>query len=291
MTSPVKIRCRLIEDADLATLTDLLARGFPTTDRQYWINGFDRLKTRARPAGYPDFGYLLEAEGVVVGVILLIFTQTEDASGPKIRCPKIRCNVSSWYVEPGYRGYATLLISQAQKLKEVTYLNVSAARHTWPVVEAQGYRRYSQGQMAVFPALSGGFGASRVRAFDPARDGSLDDFALLERHAAAGCQVLIVEGADGPEPFVFVRRKLAYAPFGVMQLIYCRQTAAFVRHAGVLGRGLLRRGVLCVLCDADGPVPGLTGWFFRDKAPRYFKGPERPRLNDLSDTEIVLFGL
>ena len=56
-----------------------------------------------------------------------------------------RCNLSSWYVEPAFRTYAPLLVSHALRHKDVTYLNVSAAPHTWPIIEAQGFSRYSEG--------------------------------------------------------------------------------------------------------------------------------------------------
>jgi hypothetical protein len=60
--------------------------------------------------------------------------------------------------------------------------------------------------------------------------------------------------------------------------------------AGAVGRYLLLRGVVAVLCDGEGPIPGLVGWFFKDRAPKYFRGGDRPRLNDLAYTEAVLFG-
>ena len=65
----------------------------------------------------------------------------------------IRCNVSSWYVEPAFRTYATLLVSQALRHKNVTYLNVSAAPHTWPIIEAQGFSRYCDGIFVAAPML------------------------------------------------------------------------------------------------------------------------------------------
>jgi hypothetical protein len=45
-----------------------------------------------------------------------------------------------------------------------------------------------------------------------------------------------------------------------------------------------------VICDAPAPISGLPGVWFRDRGPRYFKGPQRPRLNDLAFTEMVVFG-
>ena len=49
----------------------------------------------------------------------------------------LRCNVSSWYVEEQFRNYATLLTTMAQKNKHVTYVNISPAANTWPIIEAQ----------------------------------------------------------------------------------------------------------------------------------------------------------
>ena len=46
------------------------------------------------------------------------------------------------------------LVSHALRHKEVTYLNVSAAPHTWPIIEAQGFSRYSEGIFVCLPALS-----------------------------------------------------------------------------------------------------------------------------------------
>ena len=74
------------------------------------------------------------------------------------------------------------------------------------------------------------------------------------------------------------------------QLIYCRQTSDFVRHAAAIGRYLLGRGHLLALCDANAPIPGLVGHYFAGKAPKFFKGPRAPRINDLSFTEAVIFG-
>ena len=282
---PVKVRCRPIEGADLAKVADLLAQGFPDRTRKYWTTGLEVLRRRASPADCPSFGYLLEAEGAVVGTILLIFSETgaEEAR-------RVRCNVSSWYVDPAFRGHAAMLVSAALKLKHVTYVNISAAAHTRPILEAQGYRQYSQGQFVALPALASARGV-RARRFDPTRDRGLAEFDLIQAHAAVGCLAVVCDTPDGRrEPFLFLRRRMAYAPFGVLQLVYCRDTQGFAAAAGAIGRLLLAQGVLAVLCDAPGPLRGLAGLFFKDKAPRYFRGPDQPRLNDLAFTELVVFG-
>ena len=72
-------------------------------------------------------------------------------------------------------------------------------------------------------------------------------------------------------------------------LAYCRQVDDFVRFAGPLERFLAWRGFPLVVLDSNGPVKGLVGRYF-DGAPKYFKGPDRPRLGDIAYSERVMFG-
>jgi len=278
-----KVRCRPVAEGDLHAVAALLTAGFPDRSCAYWERALEALRRRPAPAGYPPFGYLLESEGAVVGVLLLIFT---EAGG------KVRCNVSSWYVDPAYRAHAAPLVSSALKFKEVTYLNISPAENTWPILEAQGYRRYCEGQFAGIPALSlKGFGAS-VRAYRPQRDAArlpAAEAQLLQDHLDAGCVVLMVQRGARVLPFVFLPRRVKGLG-RTLQLVYCRDTADFTENAGPIGRFLLRRGIGVVLCDGEGPIAGLVGRFFKDRSPKYFKGADRPRLNDLAYTEAVLFG-
>ncbi|HEX4180485.1 MAG TPA: hypothetical protein VHY32_06810 [Caulobacteraceae bacterium] len=283
---PSKVRCRPIDERDLLAVATLLVEGFPDRTLDYWRRGLARMAARAPVEGCPRFGYMLEADGAAVGVILLIFTDFGDGSAVKIRC-----NISSWYVAPEFRAYAAQLSATALKLKHVTYLNISPAEHTWPLLTAQGYRRYSDGQFVCIPALSRGGDKARIRAVTSAAEaGDVAEHDLLAAHADAGCLSLVCESAAGAAPFVLAPRRVAYSPLRLMQLVYCRDTGAFVRRAGAIGRFLLRRGVVGVILDANAPVPGLAGRYFDGRQPKYFKGEDRPRLNDLAFTETVLFG-
>jgi hypothetical protein len=75
-----------------------------------------------------------------------------------------------------------------------------------------------------------------------------------------------------------------------MQLIYCRDIADYVQCAGIIGRLLLRHWKILVLLDSNGPIAGLAGIYSEARGRKYFKGPHRPRLADLTDTELVLYG-
>ena len=82
---------------------------------------------------------MLDNNGVPVGVLLLIYTSRSDGAETAIYC-----NLSSWYVEPAFRNYAPMLTKIAQRNKEVTYINISPATWTWPIIETQGFARLLQ---------------------------------------------------------------------------------------------------------------------------------------------------
>jgi hypothetical protein len=276
----------MIAESDAPALAALLTRGFADRANDYWRHALATLVSRDAPEGYPRFGYMLEHEGAPVGVLLMIFTRFGDK--------QIRCNISSWYVDEPYRGYASLLIAAAVRHKDVTYVNISPATHTWRVIEAQGFRRYCDGQMLAMPALSSWTANARARVFDRKRDYgdalTAQERDLLIAHVERGCLAYIVHEKREAHPFVFLPRRLIKGLFPTLQLAYCRDIVDFQRFAGPLGRELLRQGHPTVVVDASEKLPGLTGMFFKDRGPKYFKGPERPRLGDLAFSESVLFG-
>jgi hypothetical protein len=288
----LSLRCRQIEDSDIPAIVDLLARGFgPRRTRRFWHDVLERLRNRSNPAGRPRYGYLLESGQRPVGAILLIFSQMRDGAG---EAPRTRCNVSSWYVEPQFRGYASFLVAHALKQKDVTFLNISAVPQTLPILQVQGYVRYSRGICIAMAALSRNPAEeyARVIAADarPAAPFDAADRELLLEHAGFGCISLWVETPERAYPFVF-RPRLAKRLLPCAQLVYCRDMADFVRFARPLGRHLASRGRPFVILDANGPIPGLVGRYFEGTMARYFKGAAPPRQGDLAYTEAALFGM
>ena len=290
MVSPAPaLRCRQIAQGDIEAVAALLERGFPHRNRSFWLRALAQLTRREPPGGLPKYGYLLESDGVPVGAILLICSTVHAGA---TAAP--RCNVSSWYVERDFRAYAPMLASAALRHRNVTYLNVSPAPHTRPIIEAQGFARYCEGIFIAAPMFNGLFGGERVNIFGGERRPAVafDPFEqeVLLQHAALGCISLWCETAERAYPFVF-RPRLVRFVIPCAQLIYCRDIADFVRFAGPLGRCLAARGRPLVILDANGRIPGLVGFFARDSMPKYFKGPQRPRLGDLAYTESAVLGL
>jgi hypothetical protein len=288
----VKPRIREILESDLDAIGDLLTRGFVHRKREYWMRGLRRQATRSLASGVPRFGYLLESQGASVGCLLMVFS-TKIVDGEAA----IFCNLSSWYVDPAFRNYAALFASMSQKRKGVTYFNVTPAAATWPVIEAQGFLIYCRGLHFSVPALSSSGRGMTIEAV--ASDTLMikglpgGDLELLKRHAEYGALSLVCHTAENAVPFVFfpLRKRRGVIPVPGMQLGYCRSIEDYVRCAGAIGRYLLRHGKPVVMVDANGPIAALPGIYTEVRGRKYFKGPHQPRLGDLADTELAIYGL
>jgi hypothetical protein len=288
----VKPRFREIQESDVEAIADLLTRGFVHRSRQYWMLGLRRQGARSLPPDVPRYGYLMESDGKPVGCLLLIYS-TKTIDGQAALC----CNVSSWYVDPEFRNYAALFASMTQKRKDVTYFNVTPATPTWPILEAQGFQIYCRGLYFSFPVLSRNGRGMRVEAVTPDTTSVAglpdDELSMLKRQAGYGCLSLVCRTADEVFPFVFfpLRKRRGIIPLPALQLGFCHEITDYVRCANAIGHYLLRRGSPIVIFDANGPIAGLAGVYSEARGRKYFKGPGRPRLGDLADTELAIFGM
>jgi hypothetical protein len=288
---PAGVRSRPIAPADLSAVARLLKKGFGIRrSHAFWQRVFDGLGRHTPPDGLPKYGYMLENSGQPVGAILLIFSTPGTEGDPAA----VRCNISSWYVEPEFRGYASFLAAQALRHKKASYLNISPAPNTKPIVEAQGYTKYASGLFIAAPALQWrpSHTAAAIVPSGRVPDAPHEAFEhkLLTDHAGYGCISFWGLTAERAYPFVF-RRRIAKGVLPCAQLIYCRDISDIAKFAGPIGRYLVRHGCPLVVIDANGRVPGLIGAYVDGLMPKYFKGPRRPRLGDLAYTEAALFGM
>lgn len=281
-----KVSCRTIEADDIPAIVALLCEGFPERARPYWEAGFARMRDRPVPDGYPRYGHLLSVGDEIVGCLLLLVSCSTDGV--------LRANVSSWYAKPDYRSLASMLVSVAFKRKELTFINISPAPHTVPILQAQGYERFVAGQFVTAPVLAGPNFGTKVRRVGAGNDDAplpASERDLLRRHAGYGALSLVCSRGEDHEPFVFVRKRLMRGFLPAAQLVWCRDVNAFARCAGPLGRALLRHGIAAVSLDANGPISGLRGAYREGSGVKFARGPHRPRLGDLADTELVVFGV
>jgi len=286
---PPGLTCRPIHEDDWDGVAECLSRGFPERPPSYWKRALSRMARRPVVADLPQYGFALDMSGRIVGVLLALYFRHQGQEGEEIRC-----NLSSWAVDPEFRPFAGKMVMAAFRKKNVTYINVSPAPETIKVNEALGFRRFSNGQFAFLPALSPVKPAYRV--LDARSD--LPEMAMLSdsdreillEHAALGCRSLLCVGEGKAFPFVFKARRIVRGLVPCSQVIYCRSPEELSQCAGAIGRFLLRRGTFLCIVDANGQVPGLTGRYFAGSGPKYFRGPKPPSPGDLTFTELVIFG-
>jgi hypothetical protein len=283
-----RISCRRIRPSDLGAIADLLCEGFPTRARNYWLDGLRYITALASPGEVPRFGYVLSAGDELVGVLLLIFSGNASLQNA-------RCNVSSWYVRPAYRAYASQLVALAIRNPTATYINISPAQHTLPIIEAQGFVKAIQGCFVGLPALSLRGGGAVISMtpdqWNKSTKMSAADECLLREHAMSGCITLWLETPSSGHPFIFRRRILRLGRLPCAMLVYCRSLEDLERFAGPIGRALMRQGLPLMFAGSDRPLHGMPGKHFPGKMPIYYRGPVKPRSGDLSYTEASVFGI
>ncbi|MGH7655331.1 MAG: acyl-CoA acyltransferase, partial [Gemmatimonadaceae bacterium] len=170
------------------------------------------------------------------------------------------------------------------------------APHTWPMLEALGYRRISNGGFFALAAFSGPRVAAKVRRVssevEPGGGLSPAEAGLLRAHASFGCTSLVCEWEKRRYPFVFVPSRIRWKGIQLPHaaLGYCRDFESYVQLARPLGRYFLLRGMPLVFSDANGPVPGLKGRYV-DWGVKFARGPHMPHVGDLSYTERLMFDM
>jgi hypothetical protein len=278
------LRVREITESDFDEVARFLGKGIGYSDH-YFLELLRRMAQRPSPTGFPKFGRLMEDDGRIVGAIILIFS-TAWSDG----VPTVRCHVTGWCVEPTHRCYAALFFAKDINHKNVTYLNISARSDTLPIIELQGFTKYSSGQFFAVPALQFACGDAHTKVLEANESVNwpFEPFEkdLLLTHARWGCLCLWCVTPERAYPFIFRPRLFKRVVPGV-QLIYCREIEDLVRFVGPIGRYLLIRGRLVVRIDSNGSIPGLVGKFLDHQDSRYYKGP-KPRLRDLSYTQLAM---
>jgi hypothetical protein len=281
--SGAKLRVREITERDFQQVSEFLGRhiGYPAG---YFLELLHRVRGSLALAGYSRYGRVLDHDGEIVGAIILIFSRREHV---------IQCHITGWAVAPAFRPLAAFFFARDLGHEGVTYLNLSARStpHTVPIIEAQGFICYSDGELFCIPSLllsaSSNNKAKVVSAErEPNAPFNASDRTLLSDHLSFGCISLWCVTSEQAYPFVFRPRLFKRIVPGV-QLIYCRDVADFVRFAGPIGRYLVRRGRCVVRIDANGPITGLMGIYQRGVDCRYYKGI-KPRLADLAYTHLAM---
>jgi len=274
------MRIREIDAADLPEVISLLREGFPRRSRAHWENAFQHLQRRPQVSGFPRFGYAIEAGGLQ-GVMLLLTSELGNG---------IRSNLSSWYVRPAYRSYASFLFRRTLKQPDTVFLDISPSEEALPITEVFGFRAYTGGAVLFTPDLALRRGGGRVRGLRRQTLESLPTAlaSAIVAHLDYGCAALELEDATGTEIALYRIKSLK-------RLVPCAQfvhgsTPRLGALAGPLMRMLLRRGIPLALVDAAPALDPVAGWLMPKRDIRYARGEPVPATGDLLETELAIFG-
>jgi len=276
------VRVREIGEADLSAIIALFAEGFPRRPRTYWQRGLENMGRLPVIPGHARYGYLLESDEKVQGALLALSTE-DDKVGQRI-------NVSSWCVEPAYRTVAALLHMRVMKQKAASFLNLSPAEATVPILKVFGFKPYTAGvclldaRAALHPDRGW-----RLAPYCPSRDCDLPETLakIAERHHRYGCTVLILQRGSDPAELLVYRVKRIKGILPCAQMIYGAPNLVLTA-AGPLMRHLIRRSIPLALVDVVEHCDLFGARTYMGRNLRYFIGAA-PNVGDMLDSELALF--
>lgn len=277
---------RELEERDLPELAQLMLEGFPRHPRAFWENSLRRIRNRVRAPGTPQYGYGIEEHGLQGAVLTL-----GSVHGPT-DSPQTIVNISSWTVRPSHRGVpARELYRYASRFDRFTYSNLSPAPHTLKTIKQSGFRERTAGQIIAIGVRASDPRPTQIVSLQDAERAGLtpQKTAMLRYHSNLGCIAFCLELPDRLAPLIFLPRRIKPG-LPVAQLIYCEHMDDFQDNSRSIYLSLLARGYPAILVDASGPLIGLIGKYFPEKAPKYYKGQPPVYAVDHTYSEMIYVG-
>jgi hypothetical protein len=276
---------RAISFEALATTLPILSRGFPGVRRERWTAALDRLRRFGASDPARCAGYLLEAKGRQVGVMLTI--PSTRPTGSDALHPVV--NLSSWYIDPDHRWQAPRMLQSITGCDATLYTDLTATPPIRDMIGRLGFRGWTEGTLIapvpLFAALPAG--ASHVI---PLTDLAPDAFSgpirhMLAEHAALDCISVGLWDGETLRPLIFSRKSFRGIPGA--RAIFSEDRASLLRHLPAIARFLLRQRCLLLAMNADRGEHVAGTVFMRRKTPTFYKGALAPRSGDFAYSEYV----
>jgi acetoacetyl-CoA synthetase len=272
--------------ADFDEISTLLDRGF-RDDRIAWSRIFDYTWVDARP----DFGFVLVAEGRVVGFLGTVYSRAPSTAG---RAAWV-CNLSSWFVQDAYRGWGSYLLWAATRRTDTIYTSITPTRETQSMLKTLRYRTLDR-QRFFLPLLNPGtFRLGRLTIeTDPARIRphlGESDRTILDDHAS--CDLLhMLAGDDRGSTYLIAKRRLLSLTrtlrVPTSELLYCSDADLLTRNLERLKIAILWRQRSLLLAAHEGYVPDHIRSARRAHGERYASASEAELENYLLYSELAL---
>ncbi|WP_167858698.1 acetoacetate--CoA ligase [Methylobacterium nonmethylotrophicum] len=280
---------RPVRDEDVEAICRLLQEGFGSGN--VGPGDWRRLFERPWASSVPTTGFVLTMGSEIVGFLGTLYSQRPlDEEGACV------CNLTSWYVRPGYRGQGSLLLAAATRDKSVTYTTLTPGPETTAMVEALNFLPLKMRRFFL-PGLNlGTLRAGSLRFDDDPRTIrsllSEVDQRIFDDHAAYDLLHLVVR-ENGEQTYLILKRRRVRAVWSVLvpgsELLYCSNPGLLVRHFERIKLAILMRQRAVVFAADEGFVPATIRAARKARGNRYRNSlaGTAPEL-DLLYSELVL---
>ncbi|GAA3753455.1 GNAT family N-acetyltransferase [Salinactinospora qingdaonensis] len=245
---------------------------------------FEARKRMFRPVWGGDegyYGYVMEAEGEVVGFLGTLFTERE-INGTRHKF----CEIHSWYVRDDYRNESIKLFLPVMSLRKVTLLNYTPTQTVYDISKKFGWNDLETQLLMFLPIptpRSLGAGV-RVETRKHAIVQYLDetDKQIFLDHDDVPCSHFLVRENNGTGYSYIILKKMWLSrlrPFG--RIIYASDKRMLLNHIDYLKMlWCLRLGLTCVVIDRDEveaePKPAFSKVIDRDVPSLYLSKNLKP---------------
>lgn len=277
-----------IDNQNIGSAIELLARGFPRKSRIFWERALDRIDRYNKLNDYPTLGRLLVVKGARVGVMLTIKSHARNTNGN----PHDVINLSSWYVDPEHRRLAPLMLREMIRCDDTVFTDLTPSADVVRMLPLLGFKPLNLGLAAIALPLAALHrrGSARVSSFESFDRSTLhpEDQIRLERNAQFGGMAAILTVNGRHHPLLFASRTVRHIP--TASLIYCDDVRTLMDNIHAVARFLLKRGKLMLIVDIplDAQVRGTQ---FLGRGLKFAKGTDEVGgINkiDYSGSELLL---
>ena len=247
-------RVRVAEQADADRVSQLLNKGFGRT--LPWHRMFDhQWQHDVMPRGF-----VLTANDKIVGFIGLICVARHIAGKSGLVC-----NLSSWYVQPDYRGWSNALLAAATQFEGVTYTSLTPGPIARRILRAMGFSPLDKESHYLPPFLQ----VATLRGNAPLifdRDEMrpmLNESRrrILDDHSQCDClPMLLIDGAE--TAFAIFRRRVLRRRFIAVpysEMLYCTADNLMDRYLERVKLGVMRRQRTVLMTVGKQYIPTTYG--------------------------------
>lgn len=240
----------------------------------------------------PSFGFVLSVGSQIVGFLGTIYSQRSLGG----QASELVCNLTSWYVQPEYRGWGSFLLAAALRDKVTIYTSLTPGPETRAMLQRLGFATLEK-QRYFLPLLNGRIVRRRGLEFEHEPDkirNFLDEAnrRILDDHLPYNLLHLVVwEG--GECTYLVLKRRIirAWGPvrIPVSELLYCSDPKMLVRHFESIKLAVLVRQRAFVFIANERFVPATVRSVRKARFDRY-RSPRNLALShlDLLYSELVL---